>query len=514
MTTLGPGDRIDRYTIEASIGEGGMGRVYRAYDERLDRRVAVKIVAAEAAAGDSEAKKRLLREARAASKLDHPNVVSVFDVGETPDGPYIVMELLPGPSLRELIDADTISLRDRVRILRDTANALAAAHEAGVVHRDVKPENVIVRPDGRVKVLDFGIARAVPRDPQSTASTGPNLATLTQDGTKLGTPRYMAPEQIKGGLVDGRSDQFSWAVTAFELLEGKPPFRGPDAMAVMAAVLTDAAPPMERAPEPLAAIVQRALLKDPARRYPSMRELHAALEETEAHGSQPPVAAPRVHVSEPPVSPTNPTLAASTHLAPRPAPPQLSRRYTTVELEEIFDRALAVQRKGYSFDDVAQAGREIGIDDQSLDEAMVQLERRGAVAPRAPWRSSSLRGFYRHTGIWLAVCLGLFFLNVFDRSSEWWFQYTLISWGIAVGIHAVLAFTRGAPEKKPMKRQSRDPVLQGDATRVAEFLTAEREADRVRIAQDRGRGDAAAEDELLAEESDDRRGRRSRRASR
>jgi serine/threonine protein kinase len=529
MTALGPGDRIDRYTIEAPIGEGGMGRVYRAYDERLDRRVAVKIVAANGETGgdDREAHKRLLREARAASKLDHPNVVAVFDVGETAEGPYIVMELVPGRSLRELIDADDAAERDRVRILRDTAIALAAAHEAGIVHRDVKPENVIVRPDGRVKVLDFGIARAVPRDATATLSTAPNLATLTQDGAKLGTPRYMAPEQIKGGPVDGRSDQFAWAVCAFELLEGRPPFRGPDPMAVMAAVLTDAAPPMARVSAELAAIVARALEKDPSRRFTSMRDLLAALEALGVDAV--PSAQPRrFQVSEPPVSPTNPTLhaparpttpspgasvASSKAATPRP-PPQLSRRYTAMELEEIFDRALAVQRTGYSFEDVASAGREIGIDHQSMQQAMSQLERRGAVAPRATWRSANLRGFYRHAGIWLAVSFGLFLMNVFDPSSVWWFQWTMISWGIAVGIHAVVAFTRATPEKKPLQRQSPDPMVAYDAAQVAQYLDAEGAAPRVRIGDRRSGHDrdveAEAEAEAEAYESE-RRGRRQRR---
>jgi len=523
MRLLGPGDRIDRYTIEALIGEGGMGRVYRAYDERLDRLVAVKIVAQGGAVGENiEAKKRLVREARAASKLDHPNVVSVFDVGETAEGPYIVMELVPGPSLRELIDVDAASQGDRVRILRDAANALVAAHDAGIVHRDVKPENVIVRPDGRVKVLDFGIARAVPCDALAPAAAGPNLPTLTQDGTVLGTPRYMAPEQIKGGIVDGRSDQFSWAVTAYELFEGRPPFRGADAMAVMAAVLTESAPPLEKAGIPLGAIVLRALHKDPAQRFSTMREVVAALEAIIERAIEPPArlspaplppASPPsphpAHGSEPPVSPTNPTLRAST--ARPPTPPQLSRRYTALELEEIFDRALAVQRSGYAFDDLAAAGREIGIDGHSLEQAMNQLERRGAVAPRPQRRTKSLRGFYRHMGIWLAVSFGLFLMNVFDPTSVWWFQWTMIPWGIGIGIHAVMAFTRGAPDKQPLGRHSHDPILEGDALRVAEYLGTEPRLERVRIGRgSRFDGDDQAENEMQAEESDDRRASKQR----
>ncbi|HEY4121735.1 MAG TPA: serine/threonine-protein kinase, partial [Byssovorax sp.] len=216
---LKPGDTVERYTVEAILGEGGMGSVYRAHDERLERHVALKVVRLEkgedeGARRDSTA--RLVREARAAAKLDHPNAVSIFDVGELDGTAFIAMELVPGRTLRAaLAEIPPPAVGDRVRWLVDVARALAAAHRAGIVHRDVKPENVMVRPDGVVKVLDFGIARRAKRgvDPSAPTEEG-TIATLTQAGVHVGTPAYMAPEQIKGDAIDGRTDQFAWGVLA------------------------------------------------------------------------------------------------------------------------------------------------------------------------------------------------------------------------------------------------------------------------------------------------------------
>src|SRR6185437_240582 len=192
--------------------------------------------------GEAEADARLVREARAAAALDHPNAVSIFDVGEHDGAPYIVMELVEGQTLRSGVGDASTPIATRVTRLADVARALAAAHRRGLVHRDVKPENVMVRTDGVVKVLDFGIARRAGNggaDPHADTQT-PALPTLTVDGVKLGTPVYMSPEQIKGDVLDGRTDQFAWGVVAYELLAGRLPWRGSsDAMAVMASVLTD-----------------------------------------------------------------------------------------------------------------------------------------------------------------------------------------------------------------------------------------------------------------------------------
>src|SRR6185295_3056594 len=205
---LRPGETFDRYTVDAVIGQGGMGSVYRAHDARLDRRVALKVIAD--AAGGTDARARFLREARAAAALDHPNVVSIFDVGELDGAPYIVMELVSGRTLRETVGDASVPVATRAGWLADVARALSAAHRRGLVHRDVKPENVMVRADGVVKVLDFGIARRAGGrvDPHGTtkapSSESPALPTLTVEGVRMGTPLYMSPEQIRGEDLDGR----------------------------------------------------------------------------------------------------------------------------------------------------------------------------------------------------------------------------------------------------------------------------------------------------------------------
>ena len=285
---LRPGEAFERYTIEALIGQGGMGSVYRAFDPRLGRRVALKVIAE--GATHSAANARLLREARAAAAFDHPNAVAIFDVGELDGAPYIVMELVEGRTLRQTAGDGQPPISTRIAQLWGVARALAAAHQRGLVHRDIKPENVMVRDDGMVKVLDFGIAGRTGGSADSRSPTQAALPTLTVDGVKLGTPVYMAPEQIRGDELDGRADQFAWGVLAYEMLAGKLPWRGSDALAIMASVLTD---PVEgealaraAVPNAVARVVLRALEKKPQDRFTSMDELGAALESAE-RGEEP-----------------------------------------------------------------------------------------------------------------------------------------------------------------------------------------------------------------------------------
>jgi eukaryotic-like serine/threonine-protein kinase len=279
---LSPGDTFDRYTIEILLGEGGMGSVYRAYDARLERRVALKILRTGEARSDaknaSEGAARLLREARVAAALDHPNAVAIYDVGQAGDAPFIAMELIEGVSLRARIGDPAVSWDTRTRWLLDIARVLAAAHKRGLIHRDVKPENVMIRHDGVLKVLDFGIARR----PKLTGTPGGEYATLTEKGNVVGTPLYMAPEQLKGEPnLDGRADQFSWGVVAYELFTGRLPWDGGgDAIVAIAEMLTkDPAPMTCRG---LPGIVQAAVLKalsiSPANRFRSMDEVVLALE--------------------------------------------------------------------------------------------------------------------------------------------------------------------------------------------------------------------------------------------
>jgi tetratricopeptide (TPR) repeat protein len=283
---LGPGDHIDRFILEALVGQGGMGSVYRARDPKLQRRVALKILRVEPDDPDraSEGTARLLREARAAAALEHPNAVAIYDVGELDGRPYIAMELVEGKNLRAYVGDPSVPVGDRLRWLLDVARALAAAHRRGLVHRDVKPENVMVRTDGVVKVLDFGIARrhSVAIDP--TGGTTPEgLSTITQEGTVVGTPLYMAPEQLRGDALDGRADQFAWGVMAYELLSGRLPWKFErDAFRLVAAILTSAPEPLDRhapgVPGAVASAVERAIAKEPQARFASMEELVATVE--------------------------------------------------------------------------------------------------------------------------------------------------------------------------------------------------------------------------------------------
>jgi hypothetical protein len=289
---LSPGDRIDRYEVIALLGSGGMGEVYRVRDTKLTREVALKIVRHDGHFGTEGGAARLLREARAAAVLSHPNVLAVFDVGAVPKGAlhegltYIAMELVLGRSLRWIVGDPTVPLDRRIAWLTDVARALGAAHDAGVIHRDVKPENVMVRSDGVVKVLDFGIARR--RPPAEWTGDSPIAETLTGEGIVLGSPRYMSPEQLRGDAIDARSDQFSWAVTAYEVLAGAHPWRKKEAVHAVAEILVSDAPPLAAVvpdvPAHVSAVLERAMAKAPAQRFASMHAVVAALEQREEAG--------------------------------------------------------------------------------------------------------------------------------------------------------------------------------------------------------------------------------------
>ena len=323
-----------------------MGEVYRAQDTRLHRNVALKIVRASAVdAGDAKSRAahvdRLFREARAAAALEHPNVVVIHDVGEvTPEGAtepvcYIAMEYIQGTVLRAFVGKrDDVPFADRMRWLIDIARALAFAHERGIIHRDVKPDNVILREDGVIKVLDFGIARRSQAALAGTAAAA-FLPTLTETGPPMGTPRYMAPEQMLNERLDGRADQYSWALTAYELLGGAPPWSSTiDSVQLIAQVLTrDPEPLRTRAPhvpEDIARVIDRALSRDRGDRFPSMHDLLGAF--GVPSGSSPSIS--RVDLPESPAPPPAdvPTLSASSWLASQQSQPHpLAERTSPTE---------------------------------------------------------------------------------------------------------------------------------------------------------------------------------------
>lgn len=265
---VGPGDRLGRYVIVERLGAGGMGIVYRAHDEKLDRIVAVKVVAAGVLTSET-ARSHFRREAVALARLNHPHIAALYDVGEQAGTDYIVMEYVPGESLQAALEHGSFSAIEAARVTLQIAEALEEAHEQGVVHRDLKPANVMMTPKGNVKVLDFGVAKLL-------AGTD-TLQSSTETTGIIGTPLYMSPEQALGKTVDGRADVWSLGAIYYELLTGQPPFRGESGMAVLHAVIAEPIQPVRQVrsdiPEQAGRIVSRAMQKDPARRYASAAEM-------------------------------------------------------------------------------------------------------------------------------------------------------------------------------------------------------------------------------------------------
>ena len=281
------------------LGAGGMGEVYRARDTRLGREVALKLLSAEATA-DPERQQRFEQEARAASALNHPNIVAVYDVGVEAGAPYIVTELVEGESLRAQVGA--AGVRKLLDLAIQIADGMAAAHQAGITHRDLKPENIMVTPEGRVKILDFGLAKASATAGGSEGETVSGL--MTRPGVLLGTVMYMSPEQARGAKTDFRTDQFSFGVILYEIAVGKRPFDRASAPQTLAAILSEDPAPLAaanpRIPPPVRWVVERCLAKDPGQRYGAtvdlfhqLRDLREHLSETVSEAAAPAVAPKR-----------------------------------------------------------------------------------------------------------------------------------------------------------------------------------------------------------------------------
>jgi tetratricopeptide (TPR) repeat protein len=278
------GTLVGRYIVVDKLGEGGMGIVYRAFDPELDRKVAIKVLQSRESSGSSGGEQeRLVREAQALARLAHPNVVAVYDVGSLPgDQMFVAMELVDGMTLRAWFKAKPRTWREVVPVMLAAGAGLAAAHEVGLVHRDFKPENVLVGKDGRVRVMDFGLARLRPDDgsppaPDSSelriSSKSPLSAEITLAGHVVGTPAYMAPEIYDGHAADARTDQFAFGVALFEGLYRTRPFDKQDLLPSRAAPPKPKLPDDARVPAALQRVVLRAIVIDPAQRFPSMKEL-------------------------------------------------------------------------------------------------------------------------------------------------------------------------------------------------------------------------------------------------
>src|SRR5438477_7250070 len=270
------GKVIGRYRIESLIGIGGMGEVYLARDERLGRKVALKLLPEHLTADETQLS-RFKTEARAASALNHPNILTVYEIGAEGNRQFIATEFIEGKTLRASLACGRINLRAALEIAVQVASALAAAHEAGVVHRDIKPENIMLRPDGYAKVLDFGIAKLTERLASDLDEVGTTAVLQTRPGLVLGTAHYMSPEQARGQKVDARSDIWSLGVVIYEMVGGSPPFRGETPSDCIASILKTEPSPLSgvlpEVPLKLESIVQKALRKNRDERYPTIKEM-------------------------------------------------------------------------------------------------------------------------------------------------------------------------------------------------------------------------------------------------
>ena len=286
---LSTGSRLGPYEVLGALGSGGMGEVYRARDTRLEREVAIKVLPAELAS-DAERLKRFEKEARSASALNHPNIVTIYDIGSEGGVSYIAMERVEGTTLREQLLGGPLPTRKLLQIAPQIAEGLSKAHEAGIVHRDLKPENVMVTKDGLVKILDFGLAKLT--STLSGSGEGSQLPTMTgtTPGVVVGTVGYMSPEQASGEVLDFRSDQFALGSILYEMATGKRAFQKKTAIDTLAAILNEDPPPIgsvnPQVPAPLRWIVERCLAKDPEQRYASTKDLARELATLRDHLSE------------------------------------------------------------------------------------------------------------------------------------------------------------------------------------------------------------------------------------
>ena len=304
---LAPGTRLGHYDVTALLGEGGMGQVWQATDTQLNRQVALKILP-DAFAADPDRLARFKREAQILASLNHPNIAAIYGIEEAEGTRALVLELVEGPTLADRISKGPIPLDEALPIARQIAEALEAAHEAGVIHRDLKPANIKVREDGTVKVLDFGLAKALDPNPDADPSQSPTLtAAATQMGVILGTAAYMSPEQARGKTVDKRADVWAFGVVLYEMLTGTRPFQGEDVSLTLASVMKSDLN-VTRIPNDVPAtvrtVLRRCLEKDPTQRIRDIGDVRLAMEgafETTVTALSETATAPQLRVWQRPV---------------------------------------------------------------------------------------------------------------------------------------------------------------------------------------------------------------------
>ncbi len=279
---LNNGQQIGHYKIHSAIGAGGMGEVFLAEDSRLNRRVALKVLP-ENIATDKDRLRRFEQEARAASALNHPNILTIYEFAAENEMYFLAAEFVEGETLRERLKGSPVNLKSALEIAIQVASALDAAHRAGIVHRDIKPENVMIRPDGLVKILDFGIAKLTEKRNETDSEAATAIMVQTSPGMIIGTAAYMSPEQARGKQIDARTDIFSFGVMLYEMLAGKPPFDGENAMDVIGSILNKEPVPVRRqmteVPQEIERIINKALRKDREERYQTAKDFLSDLKE-------------------------------------------------------------------------------------------------------------------------------------------------------------------------------------------------------------------------------------------
>jgi serine/threonine-protein kinase len=494
---LAPGTTLNRYVVETPIGSGGMGAVYRARDTHLDRAVALKVLS-DGIGGipDKEARERLVREARAAAALSHPNAVSIYDAGDSEHGPFIVMELVEGETLRGAM-ARGVTPAQVVSWMKMAALALGEAHERGIVHRDIKPENLMLRPDGIAKVLDFGIARQASKAQDPSEPTHAALPTLTGTGVQIGTPQYMAPEQIKGKKLDGRTDQFSWAVTAYEALSGRLPWHADNgALGVVACILEEVPPDVSTlvpgVPPHVGAVIAKAMQKRPEDRFASMRELVRALDglgPSEARAPEP------EKVSVPP-----PASRPVASLGPE-------TRFGEGTVKAVIGKALSLENQGgYSKSELKDAALELGISEAALEEAasVIRAEKARALGEKADAKLVERilvrrrRGFIHHFIAYLGINAIIAMPGLMHASAGklWPFFIPAIAWGIGLAIHALRALSSYVDPREireEIRREERE-IAKDAARRAALAERLERRARHDKMKRDASEIGAAVEE--------------------
>ena len=286
-------ESIAHYRIIKKLGAGGMGEVYLALDTKLDRKVAIKVLRSDWLE-EEHLKKRLIREAQAAAKLDHPNICAIYDVNEADPFTYIVMQFIEGEPLDDKMEREPLTLRTALAMIEQAAEGLAEAHAHGIVHRDIKPQNMIVNSRGQLKILDFGLAKQMPSS-DSVDNEAQTATLLSKPGLVVGTMPYMSPEQVKGEPLDASSDIFSLGVTLYEMLAGKHPFKDKSAPVTMSRILMGEPIPTEQfqtqvSPE-IQTLLSKMLRKDRAERYQSAQDFLTDLRQLPAqhtvHETQP-----------------------------------------------------------------------------------------------------------------------------------------------------------------------------------------------------------------------------------